>query len=159
MTSRIESSLEFYEKHGVNPSWSLHTFSFLLDPLGKDGVSGWLPSPPPRFLGDLAEAAETARTSTATASKATSIEAPTSCWRGCQRGSLMSPQQSCFILCHPVSCGIRFTIHAISRDLSCFRIGVSCRYQAVCAFAKSSCEPGVGVQHRSLRTCCKPCLE
>ena len=112
MTSRIESSLEFYEKHGVNPSWSLHTFSFLLDPLGKDGVSGWLPSLPPRFLGDLAEAAETARTSTATASKATSIEAPTSSWRGCQRGSLMSPQQSCFILCHPVSCGIRFTIHA-----------------------------------------------
>lgn len=36
---------------------------------------------------------------------------------------------------------------------------MSCRYQAVCAFAKFSCVPGVGVQHRSLRTYCKLFLE
>ena len=135
-------------------------FAYLLIPLGINSVSGWLPSPPPRFLGDLAEAQRLLgpgdqhrvkvqgnlhRSANELLAWMPERLAP---WRLASTAAILFPfgfhvQHMRYYAIYPAS----------------ERAGVSCRYQAVCAFAKFSCVPGVGVQHRSLRTYCKLFLE
>ena len=98
-------------------------FAYLLISLGISSVSGWLPSPPPRFLGDLAEAAETARTRWPAP-----CQSPRQPPSKRQRVVGVDAREACSLTSrkhgsNPVSCWIPCTIHAILCDISCFRNG------------------------------------